>query len=255
MRLAVFSDIHGNLIALEAVLADLASVGEVDLIWCLGDLVTGAARPAACVQRVRQLVEDYGKDKMQVIGGNTDRYLLTGERMPMPILTEETWQDRSQTFASRDALFNWSLSKLSWEDYEFLSKINGRELYTWVEGYGGVLGVHAVPGSDEPLSLGPDTSDEEARDALLDREGRLCLAGHTHHRMDRDVKTWRIINPGSVGWTFTQPGLAEWALLTFEDGDLTVDLRAVPYDVEAAIAEANTLGHPDPARVVKFLRG
>ena len=63
MRLAVISDIHGNLIAFEAVLQDLQSVGEVDLIWCLGDLAMGCTRPAECVAKVRELHEQYGKDK------------------------------------------------------------------------------------------------------------------------------------------------------------------------------------------------
>lgn len=255
MRLAVFSDMHGNLIAFEAMLADLATVGDVDLMWCLGDLAVGGARPAECIRRVRGLIDEHGKDKVKVIGGNTDRYLLTGERMPMPIATDgENWQNPSRAFAARDALFNWTLEQLSWEDYEFLSQINGREIYTWVDGYGGVLGVHAVPGADEPLSLSPDTTDEEARDALLDREGRLCLVGHTHRIMDRDLGAWRVINPGSVGWTFTQPGLAEWALLTFENGELSVDMRLTAYDAEAAIAEGNALGHPDVDRLVNFLR-
>ncbi|MCB9460766.1 MAG: metallophosphoesterase family protein [Anaerolineaceae bacterium] len=255
MRLAICSDIHGNLIAFEAVLADLAQQEEVDAIWCLGDLVAGGPRPQECIQRVRDLLEEHGKDKFKVIGGNTDRYLLTGERMAMPIYNEEEkYQDRSQQFATRDAVFNWSLSKLGWSDYEFLSQINGREIHTWVEGYGGVIAVHAVPGSDEPTSLLPTTSDEEALDALLDREGRLCLAGHTHRRMNRDLGSWRVVNPGSVGMSFTQPGRAEWALLTFENGDVKVDLRDVPYDVEAVLAEANTLGHPSTDYLVRMLK-
>jgi len=83
MRLAILSDIHGNLVALEAALADIASVGQVDLTWCLGDLAAFGSRPAECVQRIRALADaDEGK-RFKVIGGNTDRYLVTGERMPV----------------------------------------------------------------------------------------------------------------------------------------------------------------------------
>ena len=76
-------------------------------------------------------------------------------------------------------------------------------------------------------SLRPDSPDEEAADALLDRGGRLALCGHTHLAMDRQVDAWRVINPGSVGLSVGNPGLAEWALLEWRDGALTVDLRRV----------------------------
>jgi predicted phosphodiesterase len=246
MRLAVFSDIHGNRIALEAMLKDLNSVGEVDLIWCLGDLATSGSRPAECIQQLQALQEDYGKDKFKMIGGNADRYLITGERMATPPAKDEDGLKR-RVVARRvqDNVLNWNLAQLSFAEYEFMSKLIGRELHHTVEGYGNIIGVHAVPGSDEPLAFRHDAPPEEALDALLDRSGRLALAGHTHHRMDRDLGKWRIINPGSVGLSFTQSGMAEWALLTFEGTHLTVDLRAVPYAIEAVIADAAANGFPE----------
>jgi len=247
MRLAVFSDIHGNLIALEAMLQDLQQAGEVDLIWCLGDLAAFGTRPAACIARVRELQAHYGEEKFKVIGGNTDRYLVTGKRPQVPAAKDENgFHKRQQNFAHRDAVLNWNLSQITWEDYEFLGKLLGKELQTKVERYGRVIGYHAVPGSDEPMSLRPDTPDEEAQDALLDREGRMAIGGHTHLPMDRDLGHWRAINPGSVGLSFTQPGKAEWALLTFNEGQVKVELRAVPYDVQALLAEIEHVGYPHP---------
>src|SRR5688572_30616575 len=119
MRLAVFSDIHGNLVALEAVLADFASVGDVDLIWCLGDLAMAGPRAAECVQRVRDLREQHGKEKFHVIGGNTDRYLVTGERFPLASVDkEEDLPKRAAAVAIRDRVINWNLSTLTFADYE-----------------------------------------------------------------------------------------------------------------------------------------
>jgi predicted phosphodiesterase len=251
MRLAVFADIHGNLIAFETMLADLATVGEVDLLWCLGDLAAFGARPAECVARLRTMQEQYGEKKFYMIGGNTDRYLVTGERMTSPPAKDaDGLQRRIAAYSGRDAILNWNLARLTWEDYELLTKINGRELHRDIEGYGTIIGVHAVPGSDESMSLKPDSSDEEAADALLDRGGRLALAGHTHLAMDRFVRGWRVVNPGSVGMSFSNPGYAEWALLTFEGDDVTVDLRAVPYAVDAALDDAAAAGYPD----LEFIR-
>lgn len=247
MRLAIFSDIHGNLIAFEAMLQDLERVGEVDLIWCLGDLAAFGTRPAECIVRVRELQEQYGEEKFKVLGGNTDRYLVTGKRPEVPAAKDEkSFAKRQQNFALRDAVLNWNLQQLGWEEYEFLSKILGKETRTKVDRYGYVIGYHAIPGSDEPMSLRPDAPDEEAMDALLDREGRLAIGGHTHLPMDRDLGQWRAINPGSVGLSLTQPGKAEWALITFEDGRADLDLRAVPYDVPALLAEIEAVDYPHP---------
>lgn len=254
MRLAVFSDIHGNLTAFEAMLADFESVGDVDLIWCLGDLAVGGTRPNECLTKLRQMHDHYGKDKFKVIGGNTDRYLVTGKRSEVPAAKDEDgFKKRQQSFAQRDAMIIWTLQSLDWENYEFLSKTIGRETATSVEGYGRVIGFHAIPGDDEPVALLPDSPDEEAMDALLDRQGKLALAGHTHQVMDRAVGSWRVINPGSVGFSFTQYGVAEWALITIENGEAQVDFRNVPYGVDAFIEDIQTVNHPTPDNVLGLL--
>ncbi len=254
MRLAVLSDIHGNLTALETVLADIEAAGGADLIWCLGDLAAGAARPAECIRRIKALAEaDEGK-KFQVIGGNTDRYLVTGERMRMPSAKdEESFKRLAGDWQARDTVFNWSLGQLSFEDYQYLKKLRGRELWHTVEDYGTVIGYHAVPGNDETM-LTPDTSDEEARDLLLDREGRLAIGGHIHKHFDRDLGNWRVVSVGSVGMSLDAPGFAQWGLFTFEGTNVTVDLRCVPYDFEAELADLISVGYPLPEWAAKRLR-
>jgi predicted phosphodiesterase len=255
MRLAVISDIHGNLVAFEAVLRDLQQMGEVDLIWCLGDLAMGGTRPAECMAKVRELHEHYGKDKFKVIGGNTDRYLVTGKRPEVPAVKDaEALAKRKLAFQQRDELITWALQQISWEDYEFLTQILGRELHKNVEGYGNVIGYHAIPGDDEPVSLKPDTPEEEARDALLDRSGKLAIGGHTHLVMDRMLGNWRVINPGSVGLSFRDVTKAEWALITFERGTANVDLRTVPYDFQAVLADMAAVNYPHPAWLQKFAK-
>lgn len=255
MRLAVLSDVHGNMTALEAVLADLASVGAVDKIWVLGDLAFFGPEPAACVDRLRQLQAEHPKDVVQIIGGNTDRYLVTGKANELPPAKDaEALQQRIAQQREGFTLRLWTLEQFSWETYEFLAKTVGQELALTVPDYGTVIGFHAVPGDDEPISLLPDSPDEEAADALLDREGRLALAGHTHARMDRTVGRWRVVNPGSVGLSFTQVGMAEWALLTFSAGQLEVDLRSVPFDLDQVVARAVAVGYPLPEALAQRLQ-
>lgn len=244
MRLAVLADIHGNLSALEAVINDMERMGGIEKVWVLGDLSAFGPRPAACIRRVQEI------PNVEVIQGNTDRYLLTGERHPMPPTEdEETFKTLSQNWYERDLALNWAVGKLTFADYEYLRKL-GTDLSLKVDGYGYVVGYHAVPGDDEGW-LHPDTSDEAAADALLDREGRLGIGGHTHTPMDREVRGWRLLNPGSVGAPRAGKG-AEYAVINFVKGEKAkVDLRTVAFDVKAVIADYETAGAPVPEWMAK----
>ena len=245
MRLAVISDIHGNLPALEAALADMQGCGDFDQVWCLGDLAALGGQPVECLDRLRELRAQLGDDAFQVIGGNTDRYLVTGERMGFPPPKEASaFPAYRDNILSMSAMNAWAMTLLSWEDFDLLRSLIGRELRLHAPGYGAVIGIHAIPGDDESLALRPDSPAEEAEDALLDREGQLALCGHTHLALDRQLGPWRVINPGSVGLSFGHPGWAEWALLEWRNGKLRVELRRVPYDVEATLREWERLGHP-----------
>lgn len=246
MRLAIISDIHGNFAALQAALDDMERCGEFDQIWCLGDLAALGGGPHECVQALISLRQRHGKDAFKFIGGNTDRYLVTGARIAFPPPKEEgDFPAYRDNMLSMGAIYQWNLERLAWDDFALMRDSLGRELRLDIEGYGRVIGFHAIPGDDESTALRPDSAGEEAADALLDRGGRLALCGHTHLAMDRQVGGWRVINPGSVGLSFGNPGFAEWAILEWQAGALTVDLRRVPYDVAATLRTWERLGYPE----------
>lgn len=254
MKLAVFSDVHGNLPALEVVKADIEA-HQPDLIWCLGDLATHGTRPSECIQQIKTWREAFGKDKFMVIGGNTDRYLVTGERFKLAPATEEA--QLQQLITSRqefDTIFNWGLSRITWDDYEFLAKRIGRETAHYVEGFGWVIGYHAVPGNDETFLIESST-DEEIADYLLDREGKLAIGAHIHRQLDRQVRGWRVVNCGSVGASVDMAGKAQWGLFTFADGTVDIQLKALDYDVDAVLKDAQALGFPLVDWLAKRLRG
>lgn len=254
MRLAVLSDIHGNLTALDVALADLEAQGEVDQVWILGDLAAFGPRPAECIRKVFDLRETLGKEKVQIIGGNTDRYLVNGIRPYSPAVKEaEAFPKLAESWQVRDTALNWSVQQLTFEDYEKLAGILGRETGLNVPGYGYVIGYHGTPGDDEGF-LRPETDEEEAMDSLLDREGRLGIGGHIHVQMQRTLGRWHVVNVGSVGLSFDAPGKAQWGLFTFVDGTVNIDLRQVAYDVEAAIADLAAVAHPAPGIFTRFVR-
>lgn len=271
MRLAVLSDIHGNLVALEAALADLEALGGADVTWFLGDYAAFGAQPAACIRRVKAIWEaaqppkptegepppstPTAPPKVCAIRGNTDRYLLNGSRPTLkPAENADDYADMLTKIARRDAQLNWCLSQLTFDEYDFLRRLGG-ECDLNPDGFGGVIGYHAVPGDDEAM-LTPDTPDEEAADFLLDREGALGIGGHIHVQMDRVLSLggWRVINVGSVGMSFERPGYAQYGVFTFENGALSVDLRAVAYDVEAYIAQLAASGLPDADQIIAKFR-
>jgi predicted phosphodiesterase len=264
MRLAVLSDIHGNLVALETVLADLEALGGADVTWVLGDLAMGGPRPVECIRRIKAMADaakEAGekdpaqKGKFRLVSGNTDRYIVTGARPRIkPAENEDEMRAGFQNSAKTDARINWTAAQLSYEDYDFLRKLGG-ECDLTVPGYGHVIGYHAVPGDDESI-ITPDMPDHQIADTLLDREGRLAIYGHIHRQWNRELTIggWRVVNVGSIGISFDMPGKAQWGLFTFEDGNVTVDLRAIPYDVEAVIADLNSVGLPAPEMTVEILR-
>lgn len=253
MRLAILSDIHGNLHALDTALADLHAAGGADALWLLGDYAAFGARPREVIQRMMALAEEWGEGKIGFVRGNTDRYLVkAGAPRPGKVENAEAFAEFvAGTRTWYDNLF-WGLEQLTFAEYEWLTKLRG-DLDLNAAGYGWVIGYHGTPGDDEGYLM-PDTPASAADDALLDREGRLGIGGHIHVQMDRLLTSWRVLNVGSVGMSFDKPGYAEYGILTFESGEVTVDLRALPYDVEAAIADLYASGYPHPDAAARRLR-
>lgn len=247
MRLAVLSDIHGNFSALEAVLADLQAAGGADRVWVLGDLCYLGPRPAECLRRVRDL------PNTQVISGNTDRWLFTGERPSFPpAKTEEEWRAVPAKLRDRERLIAWTCEQLSFADYEFIAKLRGG-LEMEVPGYGWVIGYHGTPGNDEGIILS-ETADDEVIDHFFDVEGHMGFGGHTHVPMDRDLGKWRIVNVGSVGFPFDDDPRACYTIVTFEGDNATVEFRRVAYDIEAVIADLQAQGEPYSDLTARRLR-
>jgi putative phosphoesterase len=209
MRIAVLCDIHGNLPALEAVLADVEDVG-VDLVVFGGDVAAGPMP----VETIEALVAYGGRGRF--VRGNADRVMVENfDRAP----------------ESDKGLDSWPATMLSRAQRDFLSSFE-QAIDLSVTGLGQVVCCHASPDSDELPIITPATPDEVIAEALASTQAGLIVAGHTHMQFDRRVGGRRMVNAGSVGRPYAdQPG-AYWALLGPE-----VDLRRTAYDFESA-AEA-----------------
>ena len=247
MRLAVLSDIHGNLAALEAVLADIEAQGAPDVYWVLGDLAAFCPWPAETVDRLWAL------EPVAFLQGNTDRYVTTGRRPQQPsVRGAEDWARMPETLRERDANFRWTVAQLSYDQYTFLRDLPTR-LEMDVPGYGPLLAVHADLKDDETF-LVPSVSDDEMRAYFADVSARLVLYGHTHRPVDRVVDGIRFVNDGSVGLPLDGDPRAAYALIDFEEDGCRVDLRRVAYDVDRVLAALERVDHPASAWVAHKLR-
>ncbi len=245
-RLAVLSDIHGNLLALEAVLADVEAQGPPDAYWVLGDLIAFCPWPAATLARLRAL------PNVALLQGNTDRYVVTGRRPVFPVRSPEDWAQMPFTLAARDANFRWTVERLSYADYKFLRDLPPR-LEMDIPGYGHIVAVHATPADDE-TNIRPDTPDDEVRPHLSGLDARLLLYGHTHRPLDRIIDGVRIVNDGSVGLPLDGDHRSAYVLLDFEEDECTVTIRRVAYDLETVVAELERVEHPGRAWAGRILR-
>jgi putative phosphoesterase len=229
MRLGIVSDIHGNLLALEAVLAELDREAP-DRLICLGDVVAGP-RANEALARVREL-------GCPVIMGNWDAWSVDG--MPEPgNAIEERLYDLGAFWAER----------LGDDDREFIRSFVPR-VELDLDGTR-LLCFHGSPTSYDHWIVAT-TPDREVEEMLGGHDAPVLVGGHTHLQMVRRYSESLFVNPGSVGLPFElwSPDSvrigprAEYALLTAEDGRLAVDLRRTTYDVEAHLRTGLQSGMP-----------
>jgi putative phosphoesterase len=228
--LAAVSDIHGNLPALDAVLAELKQE-QLDELVCLGDVAVGP-EPVETVARIRETA-------CPVVMGNWDAWAVEGFP-PAPA-------DPMRKFIEQG---EWWARKLSDEDRAFIGSFVPR-IELELAGIP-VLCFHGSPASHDELILATTPHDELHR-MLAGFDHPVMLGGHTHVQLARVIDGTLFVNPGSVGLPFrgVPPGefqfispWAEYALVRIERGRVSVDLRRTTYDVEGMLKRVIDSGVP-----------
>jgi predicted phosphodiesterase len=234
MRIALISDIHGNLVALRAVLDDVERLG-VDRLVCLGDVAAAGPQPAECVRRLAEL-------GCPVVMGNTDA-LLRNPPDPTDAADDAT--------RLRFATLRWGADQLSAADR---ASIDGYQPTVRVDlGDGAaLLCYHGSPRSFDGVIL-PTTPDDAIASLIEGTDATLLAGGHTHVSMVRPFGTRLLLNPGSVGMTYFRvagpivpvPAWAEYGIVTWESGMASVELKRVPLDRNALLDTARASGMPN----------
>ncbi len=224
MKVAIISDIHSNIVALEAVLKDLEQQGYVEHVLVTGDMFAFGAAPNEVLVTLRQL------PRARFLMGNAERYLLEGS---YPFASHSNgWQE--------DLLltFRWTAEQLGYKGLAFLRTLPPCQVIQM--GTHHLLAVHGSPRSDEE-GLTMETEASEFERMLTDQQVAIIACGHTHIPMDRTVGSVRVVNAGSVGIPFDGDPRACYAMISTVghngSGIIRVELRRVAYDVEKAIQQ------------------
>lgn len=232
MRVAIVSDIHGNLTAFEAVLEDLRQTSP-DLILHGGDLADGGARPAEIVDRVRDL-------GWKGVVGNTDELLFSPES-----LTEFA----RQSAASLKPVFD-AVEEMAAATREKL----GAGRLGWLgelprgQNCGSTALIHATPESLWRAPAG-DALDAELESAFALLRQRVVVYAHVHCPYVRSVAGMTIANSGSVGLPYDGDRRASYLLIDGTDALI----RRVEYDLDRELKELSVSGLPHAGWIARML--
>ncbi len=236
MRVALISDVHGNLVSFDAVLEDIEQQNVNEIVF-LGDIATLGPYPREVIARLKAL-------GCPCITGNHETYLFK------PGLGHD-YMRGTQWFT--DTL-TWCRGQLSPEDYKFLATFEPIMKFSLAEDVS-LICFHGSPRSNVENILAT-TPPEQLQEMLGGYSATIMAGGHTHVQMMRQYKGLMIVNAGSVGMSFEEMPFtgagptvmpwAEYAIVSAEDGVASVELRRVMVDVQKVREAALASRMPEP---------
>ncbi|MBO0781422.1 MAG: metallophosphoesterase family protein [Ktedonobacteraceae bacterium] len=231
MRVGLIADIHGNFIALESVLRELKRE-QVDRIICLGDVAAIGPQPREVIECLREL-------NCPVVLGNTDDWYL----QPLPEGDDELRE-----------IAQWGLQQFTTADLDYLRSFQPVIEMT-LDTDRTLLCYHGSPRSYRDV-IAPTTPAAEVKSMLAGYQALIMVGGHTHVQMLRRYEQALLLNPGSVGLAGEGPDRedlprnqhvhwAEYAVMTLQNGYVSVDLRRTPLDIPVLLQAGYASGMPN----------
>lgn len=233
MKLAFISDIHGNAVALEAVLADIKNRG-VDRVLVLGDLCYRGPEPKRALELVRSLRTD-------VIKGNADEWVIRGvEKGEVP--------DQALEMMNKER--EWIRKQLDEESINYLQNLP-QELELDLEGVK-IHAFHATPTSLFEV-VQPDEKDETIVSKMMGKEADVYVYAHIHKPYVRYLNGKCIVNIGSVGLPFDGMRKASYMILELDEGGFQASIVRVGYEVERVVKQFRESDYPNTELLTSIL--
>lgn len=235
MKIAFISDIHGNAIALDAVLEDIEQQ-RVDKIYVLGDICYRGPEPKRSLDLVRSL-------HTEVIKGNADEWVVRGVREgEVPEKALELMNIERQ----------WIVEQLEPTDIDYLASLPA-QINTTIEDIK-ISAFHATPTSLFDIVL-PNADDQQIENRLMNaNEAQVYVYAHIHRPYIRFLNGRVIMNIGSVGLPFDGLTKSSYGLVEIEDGHLKTSIRRVSYNLESVMALYHEVKYPNAEMMSKVIR-
>jgi putative phosphoesterase len=235
MKIAFISDIHGNAIALDAVLADIERQ-KLDKIYVLGDICYRGPEPKRSLDLVRSL-------HTEVIKGNADEWVVRGVR-------EDEVADTVLGLMNQER--QWIVEHLEPADIDYLESLP-TQLNLSIQDVE-ISAFHATPSSLFDIVL-PNAEDNEIETNLMQaQDAQVFVYAHIHKPYIRYLNGKVIFNIGSVGLPFDGLAKASYGIVEIEDGHIKTSIRRVNYDVESVVALYHEDNYPNAEMMSNIIR-
>lgn len=226
MKIAFISDIHGNAVALDAVLKDIKEKG-IEAIYVLGDICYRGPEPKRSLQLVQSL-------QTKVIKGNADEWVVRGvHKGEVP--------DKALELMNLER--DWTAAQLDAEDMAYLQSLP--EQLTITEKGMTIHAFHATPVSLFDVVL-PGEPDEGLEEKLISHQNAdILIYAHIHKPYIRYIKGKAIMNIGSVGLPFDGLRKASYGIVEIEEGHVQTSIVRVETDVEKVVSQFKAADYPN----------
>lgn len=223
MQVALISDIHGNAVALDAVLSEIDDVNP-DQIVCLGDVATGP-QPSEALDRIQQL-------GCPVVMGNADEGLIDPQTF-----TPQSPENTNETFQRIKDIGNWCTEQLSDDQLQYVRSFDPT-VEVSLDDETNLLCYHGSPNTHSER-IEATTSEATLDELFAGVEATVLAGGHIHNQFVRHYKDMIVLNPGSIGMSYEEdratgelcnPPWGEYALVTRSNGSFSIDLRRTAFD-------------------------
>ena len=241
MKIAIISDIHGNIDALDSVIRDIENEG-CEKIFCLGDLVMAGPNPIPTLNKIQDFMSN---KKFHIIQGNTDKMLS--------VFSFEIYNEIMKVAPVMASAYLADSKLLSDEDKKFLANLPAQEEITI--GNIKILLVHGSPRKNNE-NIYPNMPINEVEEMIQGTDANIIFCGHTHIPCGYQTNTEQtIVNVGSVGRPFSEEPKATYAIMEIDEEckTFTVKHKFIDYDIEKASNALKERGFEGSEKLAQML--